>query len=139
MTNDEIEREGLRGLFATSMLVIFVSGLLDKHGFIPPNFVADVEILGLKISNVLISFKNIVGLYTLTWGIYAFLMSLAYSNVAGRSIIMKLSPRVLRFLVRIRLVDCLKFAANIFFFAGWIVILGFSVLMALWWRWSLGV
>ncbi len=139
MTDDEIQREGLRGLFATAMLVVFVSALFDGHGFIPPNFRGDVDILGLKISNVLISFKNVVGWYTLFWGIYAFLMSLAYSNVAGRSIIMKLSPRVLRFLVRIRLVDCLKVAANIFFFVGWGVILGFSVLMALWWRWSFGV
>ncbi|MGA2238799.1 MAG: hypothetical protein ABSG74_06280 [Candidatus Bathyarchaeia archaeon] len=139
MSEDELQKEEVRGLFATALLVIFVSAILegDKINFFPPNFLArPIWPLNSIIPDFVIPFRAIAGAYTLLWAIYAFFMSLAYSDDAGKLILR--NRRILQILVRWKFVRCFKFVANLSFFIGLLVVVSLGLLMSLWYAWSLG-
>ena len=139
MNEDELQKEEVRGLFATALLVIFLSALLegDKIGIFPPNFLVTlIYPLSLIIPYFIVPFKSIAGTYTLLWTIYAFFMSLAYSDDAGKLILR--NPRILRTLARWKFVPRLKFVANLSFFVGLLVAVFLGVLMLLWYAWAFG-
>ncbi len=139
MTEDELQKEELRGLFATSILVIFVAALLDGTNLFPPNFQLNYQFYDFRITNLIVPFRAIAEFYTATWVIYAFMMSLAYSDAAAAQIIRKLSPRLLQMLIAHKPIDKMKLTANLAFFSGLIVVTFLGLLLFLWNLWSIGI
>ncbi|MGA3107859.1 MAG: hypothetical protein ABSD99_00155 [Candidatus Bathyarchaeia archaeon] len=135
---DEFDKEQVRGLFATAVLVIFVSALLvgDRIAIFPPNFrVSYVGPLSF-LPAFTVSITDIAEFYVILWIVYAFAMSVAYSD-SGVSILLQRHPRIRAKLRQTRIIQTSKIIANLSFTAGLIVVLGLGLLMLFWWIWSL--
>ena len=84
----------------------------------------------------IVSFRGIAELYVILWIVYAFAMSVAYSD-SGVRFVLQQRPRVRKKLRNLRIMEFSKFVANVFFFGGLLVVFGLGVLMISWWFWSI--
>ncbi len=133
--NNEFDKEQTRGLFATTLLAIFVSALFagDRVLVFPPNFLVPfLWPISLLIPALIVSFKSIAVTYVVLWIVYAFAMSLAYSD-SGARLVLGRYPRILGALGRWRITHRSLFLANLSFIGGMVTVGILGALMALWW------